>query len=84
MKTKTEVETAMADAIEENGRPAYGEMPPLFTLSEVANYLHVSTSTVYRLINDGSLKGTRIGTSLRFTKKNIEDLLEICSVDANA
>ena len=58
-------------------------MPPLFTMSEVAEYLQVSTSTVYRLIRDGALKGTRIGQSLRFTRKNIEDLLENCAVDEN-
>ncbi|MEE8723265.1 MAG: helix-turn-helix domain-containing protein [Atopobiaceae bacterium] len=60
-----------------------GAMPPLFTISEVAKYLQVSTTTVYRLIRDGALKGTRIGQSLRFTRKNIEDLLENCAVDEN-
>lgn len=84
MRNKQEVEAAMAEAIEETGRPAYGDMPPLFTISEIANYLQVSTSTIYRLMNDGCLKGVRIGNTLRFTKKNIEDLLEVCSVDAGA
>lgn len=79
----------------ENAKPKTGEpgeesederldtMPPLFTISEVAKYLQVSTTTVYRLIRDGALKGTRIGQSLRFTRKNIEDLLENCAVDKN-
>ena len=44
-----------------------GPMPPLYTVTEVADYLHVSRSTVYRLIEDGSLHGTRIGQALRFT-----------------
>ena len=38
---------------------------------------------MYRFIKDGALTGTRIGQSLRFTRKNIEDLLELCVVDAN-
>lgn len=68
---------------EENEDERLGAMPPLFTISEVAKYLQVSTTTVYRLIRDGALKGTRIGQSLRFTRKNIEDLLENCAVDEN-
>lgn len=58
-------------------------MPPLFTISELADYLQVSTATVYRLMRDGVLEGVRIGSSLRFTQKNIEDLLENCAIDAD-
>ena len=36
----------------------------------------MSTTTVYRLIKDGALTGTRIGQSLRFTRKNVEGLLD--------
>ena len=59
------------------------ELEPLFTIRDLAGYLQVSTTTVYRLIKDGALTGTRIGQSLRFTRKNIEDLLEACAVDSN-
>ena len=58
------------------------QMPPLFAISELADYLQVSTATVYRLMRDGVLVGVRIGSSLRFTQKNIEDLLENCAIDA--
>ncbi len=58
-------------------------MPPLFTITELADYLQVSTATVYRLMRDGVLVGVRIGSSLRFTQKNIEDLLENCAIDAD-
>lgn len=58
-------------------------LEPLFTIKDLDTYLQVSTTTVYRLIKDGALTGTRIGQSLRFTRKNIEDLLELCAVDAN-
>lgn len=57
------------------------ELEPLFTIRDLAGYLQVSTTTVYRLIKDGTLTGTRIGQSLRFTRKNIEDLLELCAFD---
>lgn len=59
-------------------------MPPLYTVTEVADYLHVSRSTVYRLIEDGSLRGTRIGQALRFTPGNIRDLIALGSVDRGA
>jgi excisionase family DNA binding protein len=72
-----------AETGEESENDRAETMPPLFTISEVAKYLQVSTTTVYRLIRDGALKGTRIGQSLRFTRKNIEDLLESCAVDKN-
>ena len=56
-------------------------LEPLFTIKDLAAYLQVSTTTVYRLIKDGALTGTRIGQSLRFTRKNVEGLLERRAVD---
>lgn len=58
-------------------------LEPLFTIKDLDTYLQVSTTMVYRLIKDGALTGTRIGQSLRFTRKNIEDLVELCVVCAN-
>lgn len=58
-------------------------LEPLFTIKDLDTYLQVSTTTVYRLIKDGALTGTRIGQSLRFTRKNIEDLVELCVVCSN-
>ena len=54
-------------------------LEPLFTIKDLAAYLQVSTTTVYRLIKDGALTGTRIGQSLRFTRKNVLDLLDFCA-----
>ena len=81
MRDNKEIEEEMALAIEERG--PFESMPLLFTITEVAKYLQVSNTTVYRLIKDGALCGVRIGQSLRFTRKNIEDLLECCAVDEN-
>ena len=72
----------MAQAAMEMRAEALG-LEPLFTFKDLATYLQVSTTTVYRLIKDGTLPGTRIGQSLRFTRKNSEDPLEFCVVDAN-
>ena len=56
-------------------------LEPLFTIKDLAASLQVNTTTVYRLIKDGALCGVRIGQSLRFTRKNVEDLLERRAVD---
>lgn len=56
-------------------------LEPLFTIKDLAAYLQVNTTTVYGLIKDGALCGVRIGQSLRFTRKNVEGLLERCVVD---
>ena len=43
-----------AERLQQAGRSGAAEpsgpMPPLYTVTEVADYLHVSRSTVYRLI----------------------------------
>ena len=74
-----------AERLQQAGRSGAAEpsgpMPPLYTVTEVADYLHVSRSTVYRLIEDGSLRGTRIGQALRFTPDNIRELIALGSVD---
>ena len=59
----------------------FAPLDPLYTISEVAEYLNVSKATVYRLLNDGSLKGVRVGQGLRFTQTNITDFLATCEVD---
>ena len=51
------MESKNAERLQQAGRPGAAEpsdpMPPLYTVTEVADYLHVSRSTVYRLIEDG-------------------------------
>lgn len=82
------MESKNAERLQQAGRPGAAEpsgpMPPLYTVTEVANYLHVSRSTVYRLIEDGSLRGTRIGQALRFTPDNIRELIALGSIDRGA
>lgn len=72
------------DRVRQEGRPdidtTNDAMPPLYTATEIADYLHVSRSTVYRLIKDGSLRGTRIGQALRFAPDNIRELIALGSV----
>lgn len=51
-------------------------LTPLYTVSEVAEYLQVSPSTVYRMIQDGRLSGVRVGHGIRFTPDNLAQMIE--------
>lgn len=55
-------------------RPAE-ERPDYLNVEETADLLRVSTQTIYNMIRDGRLKGTKFGREWRFLKKNIESLL---------
>jgi excisionase family DNA binding protein len=45
----------------------------LLTLREVANYLHVHTGTLYRLLKKGQLQGLRVGRDFRFDIREVDD-----------
>ena len=45
---------------------------PLMTLQEVAAYLRVHTSTVYRLLKEGKLPAFKFGSEWRFNREVIE------------
>jgi hypothetical protein len=42
---------------------------------EAAAYLKVSRSTVFELVKRGALTTVRFGTALRFTKRDLDDLI---------
>jgi len=44
----------------------------VMTVKEVAQYLKVHTSTVYRLVQSGELPGFKIGGDWRFNKESID------------
>lgn len=51
------------------------ERPDYLNVEETADLLRVSTQTVYNMIKDGRLKGTKFGREWRFLRKNIESLI---------
>lgn len=57
MQAMKQAETLQASCDDETGKASC--MPPLFTISELADYLKVSTATIYRLMRDGVLVGVR-------------------------
>lgn len=46
--------------------------PKVLTVGEVATYLHVHPSTIYRLLRQGRLPAFRIGSDWRFSLENID------------
>ena len=46
--------------------------PTVMTLDEVARYLRINKSTVYRMARDGTLPAWKLGNVWRFKKDSIE------------
>ena len=44
----------------------------VMTIRDVANYLRMAESTVYKLANDGQLPGRKVGGGWRFSRKELE------------
>jgi len=46
-------------------------MAVVLTLGEVAEYLHVHPSTVYRLLKDHTIPAFKVGSDWRFSQESI-------------
>lgn len=57
-------------------------LPELMTVSEVAEALRVSPSSVYKWSTEGSLPTVRINTSIRFRREDIETLIATRTTEA--
>jgi len=51
-------------------------MKTILTVSELANKLQISTSTVYKYAESGKIPSFKIGSSLRFLENEIDDYLK--------
>jgi len=49
---------------------------PLLNRTEAAEFLGVSTSTVYRLLRRGDLRAYRVGHQIRITQIDIENYIK--------
>ncbi len=47
----------------------------LMTVEEIAEYLKVTTKTIYRLLKKGGIPSTRVGHLHRFIRSDINDWL---------
>jgi excisionase family DNA binding protein len=55
-------------------------MAELMTLGEVADYLRVTKTTVYRLLRQGQIPANKVGRQWRFDKTSIDEWLHRSSV----
>lgn len=46
-----------------------------YTIHEAAELLHLSPLTIRRYINEGKIRGFRIGKALRITRAAVEDFI---------
>lgn len=69
-----------AERLQQAGRSGAAEpsgpMPPLYTVTEVADYLHVSRSTVYRVFGNGFLD--TLAARFRQSGKRTADASDFC------
>ena len=52
-----------------------GRTSELMTLTEVAEYLRISTATVYRLVQRKQIPVNSVGRQLRFRKNSLDEWL---------
>ena len=59
-------------------------MNEVLTVAEVAGFLRVNWSTVYKLISRGELPAFKVGSDWRFNRTQIEDLFKVRTPDTEA
>jgi excisionase family DNA binding protein len=59
-------------------------MREIMTPPQVAEYLQLTTETVYRYIREGKLVASRLGRQYRVPRESVEMLLEATSTAGNA
>ncbi len=54
---------------------SFDQSDSVMTLEELASYLKLPKSTVYKLVQDGRIPGQKLGKQWRFGKQAIDDWL---------
>ena len=55
----------------------FSQLPPVYSIKRVANYLDVSTKTVRRWIERGDLTAHKIGRQIRITEPDLLTFLRM-------
>ena len=63
----------MARTLRATGRPA--PPPEVMTISDLAEYLQVSKSSLYKLVQQGKVPGQKVGKHWRFSRAVIDGWL---------
>lgn len=54
----------------------HSDQDAVMTVQEVSQYLKIAKSTVYKLAQEGTLPGRKVGGTWRFSRKKLELWLE--------
>lgn len=68
--------SGMKDLKKPSNESVNGPINEVLTAGEVAAYLRVSLSTIYRLLKTGDLPAFKIGSDWRFNRVHIEEWLK--------
>ena len=52
------------------------EKDPILTMDDLADYLKVSKSTLYKLVQEGKVPGHKVGKHWRFRRATIDQWLD--------
>ena len=52
------------------------QTPDVMTLNEVAEYLRIPRSTVYKLVQEGRIPGQKVGRQWRFRRETVQAWLD--------
>lgn len=59
-------------------------LPPVLTPTEVAQFLRISRTSLYRLVENRTLSAYKVGGSLRFSRRALLNYLEAVTVPSSA
>jgi len=48
----------------------------IMTVEQLAKYLNVGVTTIYKLANEGKIPGTKVGNQWRFRKETIDEWMD--------
>ena len=60
------------------------EMQEIMTIEEVAGYLRIPVSTVYRLAQQGRIPASKVGRQWRFSRRALERWIEAVPLTSNS
>jgi excisionase family DNA binding protein len=65
----------MTESGKQSAPASIDRRPTIMTLEEVAKYLRVHKSTVYRMAREGTIPSTKVANQWRFKKARIDEWL---------
>lgn len=59
-------------------------MNNLLTIQDMASYLHVSISTLYRWVHHKKIEHIKVGSRVLFTREYLEEFIKLNTIQAAA